>query len=588
MQTVAWACAAPVVVAIVVLTARPAAAQTADDEAPAQACSVTEAGSTANASLVPDDCWGRFPSSSYDIGCDEGAWNHISRKIYCTFTDLAFQGARTTTATALWLVEWTYGFGVYDRLGQPMIGVADRYRRELIGPFGLNDLAWTYAIAWCAIAGLRGKLTMAGGELVTSIVLAALAGMLLANPAGYLDGAFTTMRGLSAAVLSTGTGQPPPDDPGDTEAVLAPLQAQIHQAFVEEPYDHINWGGALTGACADARDQILADGPHGNDNEPRQLMDDAGCEAQSEFNHEPSGQRLYGAVLTLVAAVIVVVLVVLISVTILVAQVAAVLLFAVAPFAALGAVLPGSGREIAWRWVAGLIRAGLVVVAMSFVLSLTLLSVDAMLASGDGDGDGLIERFTLVNLVVVGMFIARKRIVSTGAHLASQVGSRLSSRRAGGEHAAPWLGPAAIGGVSGYAVGASLGLDPRSRTGRLTSLVVRDHMAERRLRRHYQRAERKAQRPVVRERTELVPGGEGQVVERRSVTVDGPAIKPGLQGTVRGRYGWGSSARARRARNKVEASARRRADEFPAQRGWTSAPPDSVGWDTPPVDPEEA
>ena len=21
--------------------------------------------------MVPDDCWGRFPSSHYDIGCDE-------------------------------------------------------------------------------------------------------------------------------------------------------------------------------------------------------------------------------------------------------------------------------------------------------------------------------------------------------------------------------------------------------------------------------------------------------------------------------------------------------------------------------------
>ena len=43
---------------------------------------------------------------------------------------------------------------------------------------------------------------MAGGELLVSIVLALGAGVLLANPAGYLAGLFNTMETTSAAVLS--------------------------------------------------------------------------------------------------------------------------------------------------------------------------------------------------------------------------------------------------------------------------------------------------------------------------------------------------------------------------------------------------
>ena len=76
-------------------------------------------GARADGAIVPDDCWGDFPSSHYDIGCDEGAWNHIGRKVYCTFTDLSYQGARSATATALWIVEWAYAFGVLRAAGRP-------------------------------------------------------------------------------------------------------------------------------------------------------------------------------------------------------------------------------------------------------------------------------------------------------------------------------------------------------------------------------------------------------------------------------------------------------------------------------------
>jgi hypothetical protein len=536
-------------------------------------------------SIVPDDCWGRFPSSRYDIGCDEGAWNNISRKVYCTFTDLSFQAARSTTSVSLWLIRWTYGFGVYQALGDPMIAAAATYQHQIIEPLGLVHVAWFYAIAWCAIAGLRGRLTLAAGELATSIVLAGLAGILLANPAGYLHGAFDTMSSLSGALLSTGTGQPPPSDTADAQALLAPLQAELHKAFVEDPYDYLDWGGALSGACAAAREEILADGPHGTDDEPRHVMADAGCQAQADFNHDPTGQRLFGAVLTLIATLVMAALIALVAGTILTAQIVAVVLFAVAPFAALGAVLTGGGRELAWRWVAALARVGIVVIGMSFVLSLLLLGIRALLATGDSDD--LIERFMLVNLVVIAAFIARKRLVTAGGQLANQLGARLAGRRADGQHAQPWLGPAALGGISGFALGSSLGIDPRSRTGRLVSFATRDHMADRRLRRHYKRSERRAQQPVARERTELTVNAHGELVERHSLSVDGPAIPPRADRTLPGRIGAGRSVRARWARHAVEAQARRRATELPRRAGWTT-PPDLDYGDPGPIDPEEA
>ncbi|HEX6236590.1 MAG TPA: type IV secretion system protein, partial [Acidimicrobiales bacterium] len=392
--------------------AAPAQASPTQDAPPGDSPCAAPDGDAQAATVLPDDCWGRYPSSHYDLGCDEGAWNHLSRKVYCTFTDLSFQGARSATALTLWLVEWSYGFGVYDRLGGHAITIAQTYQRNLIGPLGLSDAVWFAAVAWAGFAALKGKITMAAGELVMSFVLAILAGVFLANPAGYLQGLFDTMGSTSGALFATASGEPPPENGIDADAVLAPLQGEIHSAFVEEPYDILNWGAPLTGQCATARDRILAEGPHGNDDAPRDAMNLAGCTEAADFNHDPNGTRLFGAVLTMVAALIMAVLITLVAVTVVAAQVVAIVLFSLAPFAMLAGVLPAGGRTLAWAWLGALGRVVLAVVGMSFLLSLLLLTVNAMLA-GTADAS-ILERFALVNLVVVVMFIARKRILAGG------------------------------------------------------------------------------------------------------------------------------------------------------------------------------
>ena len=538
-----WAAAVVVAALCLVVAARPALGQE-PPETPAVAATTTPPASSPcatrgaggeSSSIVPDDCWGRFPSSHYDIGCDEGAWNHISRKVYCTFTDLAFQGARSSTALALWLVQWSYGFDIYDRLGGQAIAIADTYNRNLIGPLALSHFMWFCAIAWAAATALRGRLTMAAGELVVSFVIAILAGVFMGNPGGYLQGMFDTMGSVSGALFATASGQPPPQDGMDAAVVLAPLQAEIHSAFIEQPYDFLSWGGPLTGQCATARDEILADGPHGTDDDPRDAMKAAGCDGQADFNHDPNGTRLFGAVFTFAAALIMVVLITLVAVTVVVAQMVGIVLFSLFPFALLAGILPAGGRTLAWAWLGALGRVILAVVGMSFVLSLLLLTVQALLA---GTTDvGLIERFALINIVIVAMFIARKRILAGGHSLASQVAQRMATRRVGGERSAAWMAAPAVAGGTGFALGASVGNERPTRSGRLAGTAARNQMANRRLHQHAKAAEKRANRTTTRQRTEITVDAEGNPEWRTAVSVDGPAPK---------------SRRARAARDRLE------------------------------------
>jgi hypothetical protein len=545
-----WLAVTAAVTAIgVALTSHPAAAEPAQERPPAASdpadvtppsdspCTTDNPGDNAS-SIVPDDCWGRFPSSNYDIGCDEGAWNHISRKVYCTFTDLAYQGARASTAVALWLVEWSYGFDIYDRLGDHAIAIADTYDRHLIGPLNLGHFVWFLAVAWAAATALRGRITAAAGELGVSFVVAMLAGVFMANPAGYLHGMFNTVGSISGALFATASGHPPPDNGIDAEIVLAPLQAEIHGAFVEQPYDYLNWGGPLTGPCATARDRILRDGPHGNDNEPRDAMRDAGCGHQADFNHDPNGTRLFGAVLTFAAAGIMVVLVTLVAVTVVVAQMVGIVLFSLAPFALLAGILPAGGRTLAWAWLGALGRVVLAIVGMSFVLSLLLLTVQALLAATTDVG--LVERFALLNIVIATMFLARKRILAGGHNLASHVAQHMATRRPGAAPGPAWMAAPAVAGVTGFALGANVGADRPTRSGRLAGAAARNQMANRRLHQHAKAAERRASRTTARQRTEITVDADGNPDWRTAVTVDGPAPK---------------SRRARAAREQLERQA---------------------------------
>jgi hypothetical protein len=107
----------------------------------------------------------------------------------------------------------------------------------------------------------------------------------------------------------------------------------------------------------------------------------AGCTEAAAFNHDPSGPRLFGAVLTLLAALIMAVLIILVALTVVVAEVVAIVRFSIAPLALLATVLPGSGRHLVWVCLGAVGRVVMAVVGMSFLLSLLLLTEQAMRAA---------------------------------------------------------------------------------------------------------------------------------------------------------------------------------------------------------------
>jgi hypothetical protein len=242
--------------------------------------------------------------------------------------------------------------------------------------------------------------------------------------------------------------------PSDTcENSARPLAAQIHKAFVENPHQLLDWGRVIPPGdpCRPIYDAIIQTGPWGSRSEPRDAMKATGCKAEATFNKDPSGDRLWAAVLVLVATIFVMILLVLIAATLIASQIGVVVALALSPFALVAGSLPAGGRQLLWRWLGGVGRALAGVVMTGVFLSLFLVSVGAVLNATSGEF--LIVQMGVIDLLVVMALIARKRLLKAGRRGVNRAVQRLEQSRAGGSGRSGWLSPAAAGAVAGFGAG---------------------------------------------------------------------------------------------------------------------------------------
>lgn len=416
--------------------------------------------SEAGQQIVPDEHTGDYPTSRYEIWYDDGGRFSVGVKTTGWVTEFLFASVRQLVGLAVWLITWAYSFGFAEGLAGPAGDLAETYEQGLVGRLELRHLALFCAVVYAGWQVLRNRLAHGLGELAVSLAVLVVGGALLSQPADSFRHAVGFAAGLSAAVLHLAAGEedaeavPAPDQADsytiDT-AALEPLTAQLRGAFVAQPHDILNWGEVLSGGCAEQRDEILASGPHGTDEAPRDVMREGGsqCEAYAEFNERPTMERLMGAGLTLLAAFLVLVAMMLVAITVVVAQLVGVVLVAVMPFAVTLGVMPGGGRQMLWRWAAAVLRCVLAVVAMAALLTFMLVTAAALLGNAE---QSLLERFGLLVVLAAALILLRKRMLAGTEALARNVDRRLEGARMGGTHGGGWMRPAAVGGLSGFGV----------------------------------------------------------------------------------------------------------------------------------------
>ena len=409
--------------------------------------------STLMEKIVPGEEPGPYPTSHYDIGYDEGAWNHFSRKILGFLTEAAFGLARWFVRVSLWIVNWAMGFGFARRLATPAENVASSYQTRVVQPLGLEYWFLMLAALYGGWHAMRGRLARGGGEFFVSVTVAALAATTLAYPGSFLLNALDKTSQLSFDIASVTTASDP-SRPVDPDNPMGPMAEDLHRAFVESPHQLIDWGRTIPEGdpCRATYDAIVASGPWGSKDEPRDAMKAAGCTDEAKFNHDPSPDRLGAAMLVSLGTVFVAVMMVAIAIALVGAQLGVVVAIAIAPFGLVAGVLPGAGRQLMWRWVAGWARSLAAVMMTAVFLSLFLVSLTALLA--ETSGEALVVQMLVADLVVIVALFKRRKLMAASRRAVTHVTQRLGNARigggqgAGGGHAGgrgSWLGPAAAG-----------------------------------------------------------------------------------------------------------------------------------------------
>lgn len=430
------------------------------DSASATAFGTDEIGRVCQASI----CSGQvIPTSNYDVGADEGAWNHAGRKSLALFTSLPFTGTKSLMMATHNLLEWAFGFEVAAAFADTVSTISVNYYAATRPAY---DLALFLTMFVVGVHLLRGRTSAGLTELaMTSAIYSLFLFMAFYSDAGYArflnDSIEWTgqtsgaMAEMAMADLNANSADCPPigevTPTGETvglEGTVCPFGKGLHAALIETPYDLINWGAPLEGECAIARDEILWQGPWGNSDEPRFIMGEAsGCEQHADYNHDPTAERFGLAAVMLVAALCALLIIALTALTIIAAQLMMAGLICVLPFAVVVGLIPGPGREALIKWAVFFGKAMLSVVALAMFLSFYLVSLNVIVQI-TADRAWIIQIGGI--LVLTGLMLwLRQRVVKSSNRAMSRFGAKVSSKFSSSSNSGGSFSDAASNGFAG-------------------------------------------------------------------------------------------------------------------------------------------
>jgi hypothetical protein len=401
-----------------------------------------------------DKCWGDYPIRNYDLGYNQGLPNERAMSDFGGWlTNLAFDIGKTTIQFGLTIVGWGFTFDFRQFNGQ-VIGIADNYQVHLIGDtgIGLEAIFFYCLIAWTAFMIMFRRAGAAIGEFGVSMVLIALVVFFHQHRETYLNTVWDAMDSGSYVILVAGNEQAPENCGGPSEtpcadaakAALMATQGHIHQMFVVEPYDYINWGGSLQRdgkeACRIARNQIVSIGPHEESSWPRRHMYRAGCKKEAKWNNRPGGWRLLYAVASAIVSVMVGVMLIMSGGTLLFAKFMVAVLFILAPFALPFLTLPGEARRVGWGWAAWVVQLVMAVWAISLILSMLILGMDVLLRAAEPTS--FFGRWAIIGLFVYVILDRRKEWVNGTKAVATTLADSLTrmTPTSGGFQGGPAVG----------------------------------------------------------------------------------------------------------------------------------------------------
>lgn len=373
---------------------------------------------------------------SYDFMGDDGsAWN-VSAKASYAVGNWAWQGSTLVVGFAEWLMDWTLQFKLADAVVGPVNRVAVSYKTQIVDPLGVKTLFLTVAVVICGLRLWRGRHSNAAGEYLITMLISVLGATALAAPGTALLGEHGPF-GISKEIGTTAAAIALTDTDNSTD-LSSPVVTVIGDTFIRRPHQLVNFGREFPDGspCADVYQRIVEKGPWGTKDDPRDQM--ASCDKKAaNFNGSETGLplRATAALLTALASALVAVFIVVVCAGLLLAQLSMAIAAVLGVFVVPLGVIPGFGRALLARWAGTVLAAATAVVGAMAFFGLLMRVIQVVLSGDGGINVPLIGRFALIDLIVVGGFFGRHKLLSSirrGSHRLAEQAHEMSANVGGG------------------------------------------------------------------------------------------------------------------------------------------------------------
>ncbi|RVU15131.1 hypothetical protein EOT10_39825 [Streptomyces antnestii] len=423
-----------------------------------------------------------------------------------------FTLARTVVGFACWLIDWAYRFPILDKLAGPAQSISDAYQNDIIGPLGLAGIFLAWAFVFGLVLVIRGRVARGAGEILLTLLIAALAATTFVRPAmllGYDGPIQQTQRAAleAASITANGGNKHPSNDPCDlitgpaqntcrqeaattpaattdttndkkhtanctavagpahdpclsgerplaASDVSRPITRTLTDTLVVQPYMLLEYGrsidknsplykvhkeiidpqpastdGRCTSIHGPAKDYCLRRGEDFPANRFNKLGPDG--KAAAAYMDHVTWDRVIGALLVLIAVLIIAIVIMAMVLALIAAQFGCVIAATCGCFVFAWAMLPGPNRAVLWKWVGLFASAVVVLFTVAVFIPAFGVAAKVMLANNQTP---FMERLFLLDALAVTALAGHRIMLRKGNALGRRFADRMRYARIGGSH----------------------------------------------------------------------------------------------------------------------------------------------------------
>ncbi|MFB9923903.1 hypothetical protein ACFORO_08525 [Amycolatopsis halotolerans] len=343
--------------------------------------------------------------------------------IWLWLGNMGFAVGKYSVGFSVWFTEWSMTAGVVDWVKAPAESLEQVWQTSIIGDLHLRQIALLIAVCYLGFLFVRGFTTRAWREMLSTIVINALAVSVITHPVGFLvgdDGVLSLSRALGTDVSAIVLGQ----QPGGTGNPAAPIGQALIDNLLVTPWELLNYGSAITGdhkvdgACRYSVKKVLDDGPWSGKDDSTKARELDGCpDRYGKYNEVADADRAFGAWGYAIAMVLFAILTVCLNAIQVLAPYLLLFEGLLLALALVVAVVPAWQHQLAYRVSSIAATVAKVLMGMLFLAVMTVIVRSLMTA----DLGPALVRFSVIDLVVFSGFLFRKRLAANVARVRSRV-----------------------------------------------------------------------------------------------------------------------------------------------------------------------